>query len=77
MKIDSGFMTSLEDVPARARRLEADGFDGLITAEIAHDPFLPLALAAEHTERIELMQERGEWKEGQSIYGLRKTRVKL
>jgi small basic protein (TIGR04137 family) len=28
-------------------------------------------------ERIELMKERGEWKQGQSIYGLKKTRVKL
>ena len=26
-------------------------------------------------ERIELMKERGTWKEGQSIYGLAKTRV--
>lgn len=55
MKIDHMLMTSLGDVPARARALEADGFDGLITAEMAHDPFLPLALAAEHTDRIELM----------------------
>ena len=27
----------------------------MVTAEIANDPFLPLALAAEHTERIQLM----------------------
>ncbi len=26
-------------------------------------------------ERIELMKERGTWEEGQSIYGLAKTRV--
>jgi len=26
-------------------------------------------------ERIELMKERGEWREGRSIYGLPKTRV--
>ena len=55
MKIDSGLMGSLDGVAERAQQLEADGFDGLITAEMAHDPFLPLALAAEHTERIELM----------------------
>ena len=30
---------------------EALGFDGLWTAETRHDPFLPLALAAEHTRR--------------------------
>ncbi|NNL66205.1 MAG: LLM class F420-dependent oxidoreductase [Myxococcales bacterium] len=55
MKIDSGLMGSLDAAPERARALEADGFDGLITAEMAHDPFLPLVLAAEHTERIEIM----------------------
>ena len=27
------------------------------------------------TERIELMKERGQWKEGQPIYGLPKTRT--
>jgi len=37
-----------------ARSLEADGFDGVWTAEINHDPFLPLVLAAEHTSRVEL-----------------------
>ena len=28
-------------------------------------------------ERIETMKERGSWKDGQSIYALPKTRVKL
>ncbi len=28
-------------------------------------------------ERIELMKERGDWKEGQSIYGMPKTRVRF
>jgi len=28
-------------------------------------------------ERIELLKERGDWKEGDSIYGLRKTRVDI
>jgi probable F420-dependent oxidoreductase len=37
-----------------ARRHENAGYDGLWTSESAHDPFLPLVLAAEHTERIEL-----------------------
>ena len=27
------------------------------------------------SERVELMQERGEWKDGRSIYALPKTRV--
>ncbi len=38
----------------RARELEDLGYDGLITAETASDPFLPLAIAAEHTSRIQL-----------------------
>lgn len=37
-----------------ARQHEKAGYDGLWSAESAHDPFLPLVLAAEHTERIEL-----------------------
>ncbi len=56
MKVDGGLMTSdLSQVPARARELERLGYDGAVSAEIASDPFLPLALAAEHTERLELM----------------------
>jgi probable F420-dependent oxidoreductase len=54
MKVDAGLMGSLREVPERAKALEAVGYDGLITAETGHDPFLPIALAAEHTERVEL-----------------------
>ena len=36
-------------VPAAARRLEALGYSSLIAPETTHDPFLPLAIAAEHT----------------------------
>ena len=56
MKIDAGLISSdLAQVPARARELEGQGFDGCVTAEIASDPFLPLLLAAEHTQKLELM----------------------
>ena len=37
-----------------ARRHEKAGYDGLWTSESAHDPFLPLVLAAEHTGRMGL-----------------------
>ena len=37
-----------------ARAAEAVGFDGVGTAEIAHDPFVPLAFAARATERVRL-----------------------
>ena len=56
MKVDAPLVaTALDRVPAAARRIEADGFDGAYTFEGPHDPFLPLMLAAEHTVRIELM----------------------
>ena len=55
MKIGGGLMGDLTLVPERVKRLEAEGYDLAITAEIASDPFMPLLLAAEHSERIELM----------------------
>lgn len=45
---------SLQDVPAYADAAERLGFAGLWSSETQHDPFLPLALAAEHTRRIGL-----------------------
>ena len=55
MKLDINLaIDSLADVPALARDAEAIGFDGLWTSETRHDPFLPLALAAEHTRRPSL-----------------------
>jgi len=36
------------------RQLEEIGFDGAFSFEAKHDPFLPLVLAAEHTERLRL-----------------------
>ncbi len=47
-------MISIEHVAGEARRLEALGFDGLCAPEAGHDPFLPLAVAAEHTGRVTL-----------------------
>ncbi len=46
--------TSLRALPELARAAEAAGFGALWTAETQHDPFLPLALAAEHTQRVHL-----------------------
>lgn len=46
--------TSLRALPELARAAEAAGFEALWTAETQHDPFLPLALAAEHTQRVRL-----------------------
>jgi probable F420-dependent oxidoreductase len=44
----------LRQAGALASEAEAAGYSGAWTAETAHDPFLPLLLAAEHTERIEV-----------------------
>ncbi len=44
----------LETVAASARRMEEAGYDAATVGETAHDPFLPLALAASVTSRIKL-----------------------
>ncbi|MDH5291857.1 MAG: LLM class F420-dependent oxidoreductase [Acidimicrobiia bacterium] len=56
MKVDGGFGYGggLESVVASAKEQEAAGYDGYWTAETAHDPFLPLLLAAEHTTTLDL-----------------------
>ena len=55
MKIDGGLMGNLADVPRHARHLESLGYHGAVTAETAHDPFFPLLLAAQETEKVELV----------------------
>jgi probable F420-dependent oxidoreductase len=52
--VDGGVSTDLARVPERAVALEQQGYDACWAAEISHDPFLPLLLAAEHTSRLEL-----------------------
>ena len=54
MKVDSGIGLDLAGVARDARDREEAGYSGIWTAETNHDPFLPLVLAAEHTEHIEL-----------------------
>ncbi len=55
MKIDAFLLTNnLKDIPAIVAAAETTGFDGLWAAETAHDPFLPLVLAAEHSRQITL-----------------------
>jgi len=50
-KLGAGPATTVID---EARRQEKADYDGLWSSESAHDPFLPLVLAAEHTERTQL-----------------------
>ena len=54
MKVDGGVSTDLKKAAASAQETEAAGYDGAWSVETAHDPFFPLLLAAEHTERLEL-----------------------
>jgi len=53
MKLDASLPPiALRQLPGLAQAAEAAGFDGLWSTETQHDPFLPLALASEHTQRI-------------------------
>jgi hypothetical protein len=52
--VDGGIGFDPAGVIEAARLAEQVGYDGLWSAEVNHDPFFPLALAAEHTERIKL-----------------------
>ena len=45
MIVDGGIPTdNLAAVPAKAKRLEALGYHGAVTAETSHDPFFPFCL---------------------------------
>jgi probable F420-dependent oxidoreductase len=55
MRIDGTLMApDLRQAGPAAHELEEMGYDGVLSAETSHDPFFPLVLAAEHTDRIEL-----------------------
>jgi probable F420-dependent oxidoreductase len=55
MKLDAALPPiGLNDVPALAKAAQEIGFDALWTQETQHDPFLPCALIAEHSTRLNL-----------------------
>src|SRR3546814_16532327 len=54
MKIDGGLGGDLRNAGKAAASQEAQGYDGVWTAETSHDPFFPLLLASQHTEKVEL-----------------------
>lgn len=55
MKFDASLLVhDLGQMPALVRFADETGFDGIWTFETAHDPFLPLVLAAEHSHRLSL-----------------------
>src|ERR1700735_2966199 len=53
MKIDGGIGFDPNGIAAQAVKAEQDGYDGVWSAETGHDPFLPIAIAAEATEKLE------------------------
>jgi probable F420-dependent oxidoreductase len=55
MKVNAGLISGLASVPQAVRSMEAIGYDAVFSAEINNDPFFPLLLAAEHSERVGLM----------------------
>ncbi len=55
MKLDAVLAArSLRDIPRTAKAAEEVGFDAVWAVEAGCDPFLPLALAAEHTKRLKI-----------------------
>ncbi len=52
MKVNARLAGDWQYIPSQVREFEAMGYDGLTTVETNHDPFLPLMVAAEHSERI-------------------------
>jgi probable F420-dependent oxidoreductase len=55
MYVDGGVSLDLNTVGGQAAEMEDMGYAGVMTAETAHDPFFPLLVAAQNTQRIELM----------------------
>jgi probable F420-dependent oxidoreductase len=54
MKVDTFISGTLADAAAQSASAEAAGYSGVWTGETSCDPFLPLALAAEHTTDAEI-----------------------
>ncbi len=54
MKVDAGIGNNLNTIPESVKQLEAEGYDGVRTAEMNHDPFFPLLMAAEHSQSLEI-----------------------
>jgi len=54
LKVSGILSADLEQVPTAIAALEQRGYDAAVSAEINNDPFFPLVLAAEHSERIAL-----------------------
>ena len=54
MKVEAALPMGLVGLAQAAREAEELGYDGVLSFEAGHDPFLPLALAAAATQRVDL-----------------------
>lgn len=54
MKLDAVFHGKPSEAAEVSRRLERTGLSGMWSLDTGHNPFMPLLLAAEHTERLQL-----------------------
>ena len=54
MRVSGMLGADLDMAPLAISELERRGYDCAFSAEINNDPFLPLVLAAEHSEKIHL-----------------------
>lgn len=53
MKVETTILApDMRGIAETAKRLEEIGYDCVVTPEAGHDPFLPLMIVAEHTERM-------------------------
>ena len=56
MKVGTGTNAkTVAEIRMAAGRIEGLGYDVIASSESGHNPFLPLVLAAEHTERVQLL----------------------
>ncbi|KKM03176.1 hypothetical protein LCGC14_1777060 [marine sediment metagenome] len=55
MRLETAVMApTIKELADYGKRMEEMGYDSIVTPEAGHDPFLPLAILAEHTERLKL-----------------------
>jgi len=53
MRLETGVVApSIDQLAGYVRQLEEIGYDSIVTPEAGHDPFLPLMIIAEHTQRV-------------------------
>jgi len=53
MRVETGVMApSIQALAEQTRRIEEAGYDSVVAPEAGHDPFLPMMIMAEHSQRL-------------------------